>query len=85
MAALLTAALAAAPVLAAQVAQAPAFTYRIGPQGSGFYSTATAPRAAATQPRAAATTSGRTVGPGARNWSTGNRVGLHRPWLQSRR
>ena len=26
----------------------------------------------------------RTVGPGSRDWSTGRRVALHRPWLRSR-
>jgi hypothetical protein len=28
--------------------------------------------------------SGGAVGPGARNWATGNRVPSHRPWLRSR-
>jgi hypothetical protein len=26
----------------------------------------------------------RSVGPGARNWATGNRVPLHRPWMRPR-
>jgi hypothetical protein len=60
-------------------ATAPRFFYGSGAQGFGYYA-APAPRATtATAPRAAAPSP---VGPGARNWSTGRRSPLHRPWMR---
>jgi hypothetical protein len=65
----------------AQARPAP-FVYRAGPQGVGYYAApAAAPvRAAAPAPAARP----RSVGPGARNYATGNRVPLHRPWMRAR-
>jgi hypothetical protein len=60
-------------------ATAPRFVYGSGAQGFGYYA-APAPRAAtATTPRSTTPSS---VGPGARNWSTGRRSPLHRPWMR---
>jgi hypothetical protein len=41
---------------------------------------------AAAAPRRSSTAGapGRPNGPGARNWTTGSRVPLHRPWLRPR-
>jgi hypothetical protein len=87
--------LVAAPVLATVsaatqfVTQAPGYVYRPGVQGFGYYPVPAAAPAPApapgvvAAPAPAATRS--TVGPGNRNWTTGNRVNLHRPWLRSRR
>ena len=58
---------------------APRFVYAPGAQGYTYYAAPAAPR----QP-AATTNRPRTVGPGARNWATGNRVPLHRPWLSAK-
>ncbi len=63
--------LAAVPTAALQAA--PRFTYGNGAQGFGYY-----------QNRAQAAPRPRTVGPGARNWATGNRVPLARPWMNAR-
>ena len=63
--------LAAAPVSAVQAA--PRFTYSNGARGFGYYQA---------RPQAAARP--QTVGPGARNWATGNRVPLARPWMNAR-
>jgi hypothetical protein len=75
--------LAGAAALARQAPAAP-FVYRTGPQGVGFYAAPAASpgRVVANAPAPAARP--RTVGPGARNFSTGNRVPLHRPWLRAR-
>ncbi|MDG3002836.1 hypothetical protein [Paludisphaera mucosa] len=75
----------------AQAASAP-FVFGFGPQGLNYYAApgvAAAPVAAPrltvpTQTRAATSSGSRSVGPGARNWATGNRVPSHRPWLRSR-
>jgi hypothetical protein len=58
---------------------APRFVYGSGAQGFGYYVAPARPAAPATTPRSAAPSS---VGPGARNWSTGRRSPLHRPWLR---
>lgn len=71
------------PSLATQAAQTPRFVYRQGSQGVGYYASPTAQPA----PAAAGTTvasRSRTVGPNNRNWATGNRVPLHRPWMRAR-
>jgi len=60
---------------------APRFVYGSGAQGFGYYA-APAPQAAAAAPRPAASARS-SVGPGARNWSTGRRSPLHRPWMRS--
>ena len=62
-------------------AAAPRYVYTSGPQGFGYY---TAPQvAAAPAPRPAAAPAPRSsVGPGVRNWSTGRRSPLHRPWMR---
>lgn len=72
------------------VASAP-FVHGLGPQGLGYYAVPGVAAAAAgprltvpTQARASTSSGGRSVGPGARNWATGNRVPSHRPWLRSR-
>ncbi|AMV38286.1 hypothetical protein [Planctomyces sp. SH-PL62] len=85
-----TAALAGAAAFQAP-AQAP-YIYGYGPQGLGYYAVpgvvpapAVAPRLTVpTQARPSAPAAGRSVGPGSRNWATGNRVPSHRPWLRSR-
>jgi hypothetical protein len=78
---------------APQVATAPRFVYGPGARGYGYSPSpraATAPQqpagAATSRPSAGSSTSSRprTVGPGARNWATGNRVPLHRPWMRAR-
>lgn len=77
--------------LARQAAPVAPFVYRSGPQGVGYYpapAVAVAPapaRAVAPAPAPAQAQRPRTVGPGARNFSTGNRIPLHRPWLRARR
>lgn len=43
-----------------------------------------APRLTVPSQPSRATSGGGSVGPGARNWATGNRVPSHRPWLRSR-
>lgn len=75
-------------VQAAQSAPSPApYYYGGGAQGVGYYVTPQlkAATATATAPVQIAARRPQTVGPGARNWATGNRVPLHRPWLNSRR
>jgi hypothetical protein len=74
----------------AQAASAP-FVFGSGPQGLTYYAVpgtaapAAAPRLAApARPRAATSSGARSVGPGARNFATGNRVPSHRPWLRAR-
>jgi hypothetical protein len=62
-------------------ATAPRFVYGSGAQGVGYYPY-TAPRAATT-PAATRPAAPATVGPGVRNWSTGRRSPLHRPWLRA--
>ena len=79
------------PAIRAQaVAAVPYYYYGVGPQGIGYYYTAAptaqpAPAVAAapviTMPAQAPASA---VGPGVRNWATGNRLPLHRPWLRSR-
>ncbi len=56
----------------------PRFVYASGAQGVGYYASP-APRTAAPQARSGSGT----VGPGVRNWTTGRRSPLHRPWLKS--
>jgi len=56
----------------------PRFVYTSGAQGVGYYASP-APRTAAPQARRGSGT----VGPGVRNWTTGRRSPLHRPWLNS--
>jgi hypothetical protein len=61
------------------------YYYGAGAQGFGYYvapDTRPAPARAPVQSASRGRPS--TVGPGARNWATGNRVPLHRPWLRSR-
>jgi hypothetical protein len=64
------------------------YYYGPGFQGYGYYAVPgyQAAPAAPAQVAAARPSAPRsqTVGPGARNWATGNRVPLHRPWLRSR-
>jgi hypothetical protein len=76
---LLALVLAIAPAVASQVAQTPGFTTRSGAQGFGYYAV---PAARPAQVQTA--NRPRSVGPGTRNFSTGNRVGLHRPWMRAR-
>ena len=68
-------------------AAAPRFVYASGFQGVGYYAnpgTATATQArSAPAPRTSASR-GTSVGPGVRDWSTGRRGRLHKPWLQPR-
>ena len=79
----------AAGALLVQAAATPRFVYATGFQGSGYYANpgpGAAPNPAATirtasPPRSAG--GARTVGPGARNWTTGRRSPLHRPWLRA--
>jgi hypothetical protein len=62
-------------------AAAPRYFHGSGAQGFDYY-TAPAPQAAvAAAPRPAASARS-SVGPGARNWSTGRRSPLHRPWMR---
>jgi hypothetical protein len=68
---------------AAQAAAAPPFVYQSGPQGSGYYANPAA-RTATARATVASARRPRTVGPGARDWSTGRRSRLPRPWLQAR-
>jgi hypothetical protein len=58
----------------------PRFVYASGARGAGYYPSP-GPRSAA---RAQTTSSRRTVGPGVRDWTTGQRTNMHRPWLRSR-
>ena len=58
----------------------PRYVYGSGAQGFGYY-TAPAPQPAAAAPRPAAPARS-SVGPGVRNWSTGRRSPLHRPWMR---
>jgi hypothetical protein len=67
-----------------QAPASPRYTYATGPRGVGYYPTS-GPQAVSRPSRPAATGRPATVGPGARNWTTGNRISLHRPWLRSRR
>ncbi|MDX2038430.1 MAG: hypothetical protein SFX72_17425 [Isosphaeraceae bacterium] len=53
----------------------PGFVYQQGAQGVGYYP-APPTRTVSNVPR--------NVGPSARNWSTGNRVPMHRPWMRAR-
>ena len=63
--------------------QAPRFVYAAGPQGVRYYASP-GPQAAA-QPRTqAAAARPRSVGPGTRDWTTGQKLGSHKPWLRSR-
>jgi hypothetical protein len=73
----------AEPARAAQAASAPPFVYRLGPQGVGYYASPT-PTTSPVQAAPAARTQPRSVGPGVRNWATGRRSPLHRPWMQAR-
>lgn len=58
---------------------APRFVYGAGAQGVGYYrATGPAPVVASRTARP------RTVGLGARDWSTGRRQRLHKPWMHSR-
>lgn len=59
----------------------PTFFYGSGYQGFGYY-TAPAPQATPAAAPRAAVSSRSSVGPGARNWSTGRRSPLHRPWMR---
>ena len=75
----------ASMALEVEVAQAqaaattsPRFVYTSGAQGVGYYASP-APRTAVPQARRGSGT----VGPGVRNWTTGRRSPLHRPWLNS--
>jgi hypothetical protein len=90
----LSTALASPPIQAANAATptatatrpAPApYYYGAGAQGFGYYVTPQVQAANATAPVQVATRRSGSVGPGNRNWATGNRVPLHRPWLNSRR
>ncbi len=69
---------------------APPFVYSSGYQGFGYYANPgvqlapAAPARPVVQPRTSGGAGARSVGPGARNWATGSRVPLHRPWLRSR-
>lgn len=73
-----------ATLAVAQTVTAPRYIYGPGAQGYG-YSQSPRVAVAARQPAAAAASNRpRTVGPGARNWATGNRTPLHRPWLRAR-
>lgn len=45
---------------------------------------ATAPQAVARRNNRTQAARPRTVGPGARNWTTGQKLGLHKPWLRAR-
>ena len=60
---------------------APRYFYGSGAQGFGYY-TAPAPQAAAAAAPRPAAAPRSSVGPGARNWSTGRRSPLHRPWMR---
>lgn len=71
-----------AALAASQGGSTPRFTYGSGARGVGYQATRSMPSQAARP--AAASARPATVGPGARNWATGNRVPLHRPWLSSR-
>lgn len=71
----------------AQAAASAPFVQGLGPQGFGFYAApgaAAAPAAPRLAVPAQTRPAGRSVGPGVRNWATGNRVPSHRPWLRSR-
>ncbi len=72
---------------AAQAASNPPYVYQSGAQGTGYYvSTPSRPGPAPLAPARRAPAAGnrpRTVGPGARNWATGSRVPLSRPWLHA--
>lgn len=62
------------PATAAQQAAAPRYVYASGAQGVRYYPA----------PAAQAAPRPRTVGPGVRNWATGQKLGMHKPWLQAR-
>ncbi len=62
----------------------PPFIYGSGPQGFGYYPNPAFQAAPAPVQQVAPQARPATVGPGARNWATGNRSPLHRPWLRSR-
>ena len=69
-------------LIQAQVAvAAPRYVYGSGAQGFGYYTTP-APQAAVAAPSRPAAAPRSSVGPGARNWSTGRRSPLHRPWMR---
>jgi nucleoside-diphosphate-sugar epimerase len=72
---------------AAQAARgAPRFVYASGFQGVGYYAnpgTVTTARQAPA-PTFSGASRGQSVGPGVRDWSTGRRGRLHKPWLQPR-
>ncbi|WP_435007889.1 hypothetical protein P12x_005152 [Tundrisphaera lichenicola] len=75
----------AAPSPALAQAASPRFTYASGFQGVGYYAnpgTTTVARSAPA-PRTTAAR-GSSVGPGTRDWSTGRRGRLHKPWLSPR-
>jgi hypothetical protein len=75
----------AALLAQAATAAAPApYFYGAGAQGFGYYVTPQLQAATAAAPVQLAARRPQTVGPGARNWATGSRVPLHRPWLKSR-
>jgi hypothetical protein len=77
-------------LLASQVnaqATVPRFTYGAGAQGFGYYAnprtaTATQPVTTTRTPARTQQGAGRIVGPGARDWTTGRRGRLHKPWLR---
>ena len=71
------------PAHATQTSSSPPFVYRQGPQGVGYYASP-APASSPVQTAPAAVNRPRTVGPGVRNWATGRRSPLHRPWMQAR-
>ncbi|WZO97411.1 hypothetical protein EP7_004443 [Isosphaeraceae bacterium EP7] len=64
---------------AAYQGAAPRFVYASGAQGVRYYANPGA-RAVTQAPPAQR----RTVGPGTRDWTSGRRLGMHKPWLQSR-
>lgn len=78
----------AGPAAAQAAAQAagPRYVYASGFQGVRYYpntGAAAGARPAAAAPRTSAAR-GTSVGPGVRDWSTGRRGRLHKPWLQPR-
>ena len=76
------------PLEAAQAvgAASPRFVYASGFQGVGYYANpGTVTRARqAPAPTFSSSRPAQSVGPGVRDWSTGRRGRLHKPWLQPR-
>ena len=64
-----------------QAAAAPRFSYASGAQGTRYYPQAQRPAA---RPAQAASNRGSSVGPGVRDWSTGRKGRLHKPWMSGR-